>query len=305
MSLIILVLPIFLIVFLGKILQLTLVTNSEIWDGINKIAYWVLFPAFLFTQISAVDLGSPHLATYSAALIAGYFAAIAFVFAVGKAVGTSLPALTSILQGASRHNTFLGLAVASAVFSASGAAIGTIATATLVPLSNVLAVVMLAAILNRQAGKMGVLREIVRNPIIIAIVTGFAFNAAGLDKSFILYQFTSTLGRASLPILLLVIGANLHFGGLHQHVASSLIAVMAKMVVFPLATFLASRAFGLPADMTVIAVIFAACPTSPASYTLARQMGGDGPLMATIISVQTALAVIVIPLAIALAQAAG
>ena len=75
------------------------------------------------------------------------------------------------------------------------------------------------------------------------------------------------------------------------------------MLVFPVVTLLGSVSFGLSPEMTVIAVIFAACPTSTAAFPLAKQMGGDAPLMATIISIQTALAVIAIPIAILLAQA--
>lgn len=59
------------------------------------------------------------------------------------------------------------------------------------------------------------------------------------------------------------------------------------MVVFPIVTWLVCRYAGVSAEMTTIAVIFATCPTSPAGFPLAKQMGGDAPLMATIISVQT------------------
>jgi malonate transporter and related proteins len=74
------------------------------------------------------------------------------------------------------------------------------------------------------------------------------------------------------------------------------------MLVFPLVAFLVCRLFALSTEMTVIAVIFSTCPTSPAGFPLAKQMGGDASLMATIISLQTALGVIAIPTAISLAQ---
>jgi predicted permease len=41
--------------------------------------------------------------------------------------------------------------------------------------------------------------------------------------------------------------------------------------------------------------VFNGSPTSAASYILARQLGGDAPLMAGIITVQTALAMITLP----------
>ena len=44
-----------------------------------------------------------------------------------------------------------------------------------------------------------------------------------------------------------------------------------------------------------------AVPTSASAYVLARQMGGDAPLLAQIITLQTILAAITMPVAIALA----
>jgi len=41
-------------------------------------------------------------------------------------------------------------------------------------------------------------------------------------------------------------------------------------------------------------------PTAPASYTLARQMGGDAKLMATIITLMTLIAALTMPVMLAL-----
>lgn len=302
-SLIVLVLPIFLVIFLGKITQLTLVQSPDVWDGINRIAYWVLFPAFLFVETSKLDLASPDILDYSFSLIAGFVAAMGFAYVAGRLAKIESPALTSIIQGAGRHNTFIGLAVAGELFGATGSTIGTVATASLVPLSNVVVVVILASMLRRATGRRRIVQDILRNPIILSIAAGLAFSLLEIEREFILYEFAGMLGRATLPILLLVIGANLRIGELGGAVPLVVLSVAAKMLVFPLVTFLACRHAGVSADMTTIAVIFATCPTSPAGFPLAKQMGGDAPLMATIISIQTALAVLAIPLAILAVQA--
>lgn len=301
-SLVLLVLPIFLVIALGKGIQLSIVKNPETWDGINKISYWVLFPAFLFFETSKLDLRSPNILTYSIALIAGFFAALTFAYVLGRMLKVDAQPLTSVMQGAGRHNTFVGLAVSGQLFGASGAAIGTVATAALVPLSNVLAVVILASMLNKEASKRSILRDILRNPIILSIAAGLAVNLVDLDRDSVLFQFAGLLGRATLPVLLLVIGANLRFASAKASAVPIALSLAAKMVVFPVATYMVCVAAGLSLEMTTIAVIFATCPTSPAGFPLARQMGGDAPLMAAIISVQTAAAVIGIPLAIMLVQ---
>ena len=48
------------------------------------------------------------------------------------------------------------------------------------------------------------------------------------------------------------------------------------------------------------ALVFQVLPTASSSYILARQLGGDAPLMAGITAVQTVLAVAAIPLVLAL-----
>ena len=45
-----------------------------------------------------------------------------------------------------------------------------------------------------------------------------------------------------------------------------------------------------------VALIYGALPTGVAAYTLARQLGGDAPLMAAMITVQTLLAFAIMPL---------
>lgn len=299
---ILLVLPIFLVIILGKMLQLTIVKDAGIWAGINKISYWVLFPAFLLTQTSRLDLSDPDILPYSISLILAYFAAMIFAFCVGKIAKQSNHTLTSVIQGAGRHNTFIGLAVAGQLFGAVGTTIGTVATAALVPLSNVVAVIMMGAMLNKGAGIRKLLLDLVRNPIILAIVAGLAFSRLNFPQGFVLYQFTGLIGQATLPTLLLVIGANLRFTSFNSQIQPVVISTIAKMLVFPIIVFLVCQWFALSAETTVIAVIFACCPTSPAGFPLAKQMGGDAPVMATIISVQTAFSVIAIPIAIALAQ---
>jgi len=53
---------------------------------------------------------------------------------------------------------------------------------------------------------------------------------------------------------------------------------------------------GLSGLTFVIVMLFAACPASPASYILARQLGGDASLMAGILTAETLLSAVAIPI---------
>jgi len=75
-------------------------------------------------------------------------------------------------------------------------------------------------------------------------------------------------------------------------------------VVLPAAAFVACLAVGLEGAEAVVAILFAALPSSATAYMLSRRMGGDSTLLAGIITVETLAAGITIPLAIALADLA-
>ena len=79
------------------------------------------------------------------------------------------------------------------------------------------------------------------------------------------------------------------------------LALMAKMLVFPAALVGAGYWLGLdPLALVVLAAVGAA-PTANSTYTLAAELGGDAPLMAEIVSLQTVCAAISMPLWIWLA----
>jgi predicted permease len=69
-----------------------------------------------------------------------------------------------------------------------------------------------------------------------------------------------------------------------------------KLVAMPAIGYFIAGWVGLGGLTFTVAVMFAAMPASPASYILARQLGGDAPLMAAILTAQTALAAVTLPL---------
>lgn len=71
----------------------------------------------------------------------------------------------------------------------------------------------------------------------------------------------------------------------------------------PLLGWTLAAVSGLPPLETAVVVLFAALPGAPSSYILARQMGGDAPLAAAVVTVQTLLSMLTLPLLAALSHA--
>jgi malonate transporter and related proteins len=75
------------------------------------------------------------------------------------------------------------------------------------------------------------------------------------------------------------------------------------LVLFPAVVAGLALAIGLDPMQAQIALIYGALPTGVAAYTLARQLGGDAPLMAAMITVQTLVSFATLPVWIVLGEA--
>ena len=174
-------------------------------------------------------------------------------------------------------------------------------SALLVPVVNVTVVTLM----TRQLGGGGksVLLGLVRNPLILSILAGALFNFAGLGDVPVLHEMARILGNAALPIMLLCVGANLKLRGQSGSRRVIGFSMIGKFIVNPAVVILAALLLGLDPLVSQVALIFAALPTGVASYTLAREMRGDAPLMAAIITTQTLLSFLTLPLTLLIAQA--
>jgi predicted permease len=192
--------------------------------------------------------------------------------------------------------------VASHLFGETGLALASVAMVAIVPLVNVFSVAVLAHYASpakRSAGSIAM--TVVRNPLIWACAIGLLINIAHIPLPKTWHEVADALGRSSLAIGLLVTGAGLHLQGIFRPSPAASIGVFLKLVLMPVLAVALALCFGLSDSNLAIVTACAAVPTSSSAYVLARQMGGDAPLLAQIITLQTILAAITMPIAIALA----
>ena len=298
--------PIFIVIVLGYLLRRGGIPSFEFWNLNDKLVYWVLMPALLFFNMST--------ARFDVALVGGYAAVILGSFAIALALGLAGPRLfrfpppvaSSILQGAARHNSFIALAVAERLFGEEGLALASLAVAMLIPTTNISVVALMVGLVSKAKG-MGIataiLRDLIRNPLLVAVAAGVAWNFwIGPERQPVLHDIASILGGAALPIMLLCVGANLRVRAMAVAVGPTALACLAKLIAFPAAILVFSMVVGLTETQTMVALIFGAVPTAPAAYTLARQLGGDAPLMAAIVTIQTAISFLTLPATLTLAE---
>jgi predicted permease len=298
-----LLLPDLTLIAIGLALNRTFFREAAAWQAIEKLTYFILFPALLFSTVSRTPIVAAEATPVLAAALGAALVGMVLGYAAKPLLRPDPTQFASAVQCAFRFNSYVFLALSHRLAGDAGLALAALIIGVAVPPINVAAVWPLA----RNAGG-PVLGELVRNPLLVATVAGLACNLSGLSLPDLAQTSLQRLGSASLVLGLLSVGAGLRFGEsvsqdpARRASARKLIVwiSLVKLAAMPLAALVLVRLLSLEPLPAQIVLAFAALPTAPASYILASRMGGDGALVAVIISVSLAGAAISLPLWLAL-----
>lgn len=296
MSIALLLLPDFLLIAGGAALKRWGGFEAAFWTGLERLVYFVLFPALLFRSLAISPLGIAD-----AYRLVGVGLAFTLVGMLLSALAQPLFRLphsmfAACFQCGFRFNTYIALAVASSIGGEAAVAAISLLIGILVPVVNVVAVGMLA---RGQRGRIG--NELARNPLIVACAAGIAWKIAGLPLPSLASNVLGLLASAALPLGLLAVGAGLTFRSAKLPPAALLWWSAVKLLALPGLALLFANLVSLSPLERQVAVTIAAMPTAPSAYILANQMSGNGAPVALLISTATVLAAITLPLWIALA----
>lgn len=299
LSVALIVAPIFIIIVLGRCLAEINFPADGFWPVVDKLVFWLLVPALLFHKISLATFDAAVLSDFGVVILGGFAGALAFGLIAPFLFGFSAPLASSVMQGSCRHNTFIALAVVERLFGAPGLELAILISAILIPVTN-LAVISSMSVYHSNARGGALARHLARdlgsNPILISIVLGALSNILIGGEIPALHSAVALLGSAALPMMLLSIGAGLRKPSARADWPAVGVSAVGKFAVFPVLVLILADQMGLGPMETTIAVVYSAVPAASGAYSTARMMGGDAPMMATIISVQTILGLIALPL---------
>jgi hypothetical protein len=289
--------PVFLLIFLGYGIRVRRLLADAFWEPAERLIYFVLFPSLLISTLASAELRSLDIGPMTGALVTAMAVAVAGLLLLRPLMGWSGPAFTSVFQGVVRQNTYIGLAVALAVFGANGLAAAAVAVAVIVPLVNLLSVTVLERYgANGRSSWLSAVRQVARNPLIIACAIGIALNVTGIGLPPVIGPLLDIVGRAALPLGLIAVGAGLDLTGARAAGLPMALAVGLRLLAVPAVTALACQILDVSPVAAFVAVLFNGTPAAPTSYILARLLGGDARLMAGIITAQTTLSMVTLPL---------
>jgi predicted permease len=297
MDIVLIILPIFVLILLGWGIHHWAGLQEAFWRDLERLIYFVFFPALLFHSLShaRIDFGAalPMLLTGILFTLAGM--ALGWL---SKYLFNDPPKVfASAFQCSFRFNSYIMLAVAGAMHGKDGIAAVGLLMGFLVPMANIASVAVLA-----RHGQGSWLREIVGNPLIMSTAGGVAFSLAGFELPRLADDCLELLARASLPLGLIAVGAGLRFDALNHARGHLWYGVSVKLIVLPAIAWGIASVFGLAGLWFEMTILFAAQPVSTVAYVLAVRMHGDGKVIAAQIALTTLIAMLTLPVWLALAR---
>jgi hypothetical protein len=289
--------PDFSLILCGYLVCRYTALNRPVWDQVEMLVYYFLFPVLLFHSIVKSPLDLSAASGLIGAALAMAVSGIALAYALphlpwlGRHIDTRLHAGSA--QVAFRFNSFIGLALVDRVAGPEGLQLLAVLIGFCVPLFNVGAVWPMARHSQRHFG-----RELLRNPLILATASGLLANVLGLRIPAWADPTLGRIGAASLALGLMAAGAGLRFSSLGLGKALAVATLGIKHLLLPLIALGLSLAFGLAPVQATVLLAFSALPTASSAYVLAARMGYDGAYVAGLVTLSTLLGVVSLPFAL-------
>lgn len=289
------VLPSFILIFLGRLITWKGLMKREQMDHIGKLSFTYLLSTKIFNDIYSSDPGS---FAGSGIVLFCMFATIG-VFAVSWALAGRFmkrkESVGAFVQGCFRCSfTVLGMTMIETFAGAEGVARAAPLLAMASVLFNVLACIVLTKpgeerTVRGVAKTIG--KSIATNPIIIAVVIGLVLVFGGIRFPYVIEKPLQDLGNMAPPLALLCIGSSLDTSMVKRSFRYAFIAASVKTwgmaaVALPVAVMLGFRGF----DLTVIAIFLTAANPS-ANYVMALATDSDSDLAASAIVLSTLMCI--------------
>ena len=287
--------PIFCIIVLGFAVSRTPVSSRSVWEGLERLTYYLFFPALLISRLSATRFEAAKLLDIGLSLGLALLVFTLLFAGLHRFIAERRDSLGSVYQGGIRFNTYIGLACIEALYGDTGLTLAALCLLVYIPVVNVLSVIALTA-QGREGSRITLVTgSVLTNPLVLACLIGTVLGLYEVDVPEIVLALLDVLSQPALPLGLLAVGAGIRFMAFGRQSWQLAVAVLGKLLIFPALVAVATQLLGVPADLAAVLLLLTCLPAPPSAYILARQLGGDVSLMANIITLQTVVAFFTIP----------
>jgi len=291
--------PVVVLILLGWALRRAEFAPEAFWTGIDRLTYFILLPCLLVDGLASANLDELPVGDAMLAAGAGVLAAVVLMHAVRRVVAPKPGAYGALMQCGLRGNNYPVLAIVVTLFDDVGLSAFALSLIAFVPLTNLIGVVALVRTGSRKgaaANALGpIVREILLNPILIAVALGLAINVADTGIPGPANNILEILGRAALPLGLLAVGAGLAFDATAGSGRAVLASMAVKLLLLPGFVLIGLSSLEIEGTYATALLIHAAVPCSVSTYAFARQLRGDAKTTAAMIAAQTVVSIVTLP----------
>lgn len=292
-------LPIFIIIVIGGLLQRIGLLNEGFTSVADKFVFKVALPVQLFRDIAVMDIRSDFSGKFVLFCMAATTCMFAATWLLGQLFLKDKSMVGAFAQAAARGSAaILGIAFVENIYGSSGMTPMMIVAA--VPLFNIYSVIILTV--TSAQGKFDLalvkklLKGVITNPIILGIAAGMVWSLAGLPMPVLLSKSVGYIASTATPLALLVLGATFKGREALQKIGPTLAAAFLKLVAIPAAIFPVAIHMGFRGSELVAIMIMLASPTTVTCYIMAKNMGGDDTLSASVVMTATLLSSVTLTL---------
>lgn len=284
------VIPIFLFLLVGFIAKEIGLTEEKYLPKVNSLAFKVFFPFLMFNNVYKSELTE----SIDLKLLIFCIVATFVIYFLGIAYSCKVEmdnrSRGALIQGIYRSNlVIMGLPLAGNIFGISNIGTTAIATAIVVPIYNILAVVTLEKFRDNKADYKSVLINIAKNPMIVGAVVGILASLINISLPVLVEDAISDLAACATPLTLVILGASFKFNIVKAKKKNMIRVCTARLIVVP-AIFLTIGYFlGIRGVSFVTLIGVLASPCAVSSFTMAQAMDSDYELAGGTVVITSAI----------------
>jgi malate permease and related proteins len=299
-------LPVFAMVFIGLGLRRLGWIDATFINTASALVFRATLPTLVFLSIVRADLGTALnpalLGFFAAATLASFL--FSWLWALRK---VPLADRGVYVQGAFRGNCgIVGLALAASLYGDFGLSAGGLLLGVVIITYNVLSVIVLTTYLpGKTAGWNRIFRDILRNPLILAVILALPVAWSGLRLPVWLMTTGDYFASLTLPLALMCIGGTLSLSAVRSDRSIATSASILKMITLPTLCTLAAWLAGFEGRELGLMFLFFASPTAAASFVMVKALSGNDRLAANIVALTTLMASITVTAGVFVLRSTG
>ncbi len=286
------VIPFVIYILLGAIAKKLGAVKEDFLRELNTVVFHVFFPFIMFNNLYDVDFGLLKDAGYVGFAIAATLTVILLAFFLVPLFEKDDRRKGVITQAIFRSNSVLyAIPLAGSVCGELGATMASIVVAFVVPIYNITSVAILEYYRGGKVSYGKLLRNILKNPLIIGAIAGILFNLLPVRMPSVLVDPIAQLCNMATPLSLFVLGGTLHISDIRKNKVPLAVGITLKLLLVPTLLVTLMSLMGYRGNELFVVFCMFATPVAAASYPMAQSMGADADLAGEYVMISTVLSI--------------